>query len=316
MSNSPSSSSEQNNLSGSIQAIILFSVIALLMIVIMPNNGDSSIETKAQEARATASAEPNIVIEASLTEIPSPPKIDLSAMPIAMYTLQNPNGWDSPESVSLIGTFQQGLTCDEDWSVNCKESELHYEALSDIWRGSFNLPAGQYEYKAMLDKNSDLVYGRDGSSAENSLPITLDLDSEQTVNFYYDHKTGWITDDVNALIVSVVGNFQDEIGCTEEWQADCLRTWMQDVDGDGIYSYETVRIAGGSWQAKVAINASMDESYGADGELDGEAIQFDVPNIGHITVMAWNEMDKTLTVFVSNMPILPSEGLPPLAPNE
>lgn len=314
MSNSPSSLQHGNNYSGGIQALILFGIIALLIFFLVPKSPDSSQPETTAEVRHTP--QPTDLSTPMPTEITSPPEIDLSAMPIAMYTMQNPNAWETPKIVSLTGTFQEALGCTDNWMTDCEASKLTYEALNDIWQASFQLPAGNYEYKAILDSNLSHSYGLYGLSGENSPAITLELSSDQIVNFYYDHKTGWITDDVNALIVSVAGNFQEKVGCSEEWQAECLRAWMQDVDGDGIYTYETVHIPAGSWEAKIALNGSLDENYGADGKLNGDAIQLFVPGDGHLSVMAWSEMDKTLTIFVSSVPIVASENLPPLAPKQ
>ena len=49
---------------------------------------------------------------------------------------------------------------------------------------------------------------------------------------------------------------------------------MQDPDGDGIYEFSTDQIPAGSYQAKVAIDESCAESYGAGGGPDN--IPFDV----------------------------------------
>lgn len=236
-------------------------------------------------------------------------------MPVAMYLLENPNGWETPQTVNLVGTFQTELNCESNHSPDCTASQMTYDTLGDIWRATFELPAGFYEYRAYLDGETH-IYGKNGIPGDTSEPIILNLDSAQVVNFYYDHKTGWITDNINSLIVNAVGNFQDEVGCTEEWQAECLRTWMQDVEGDGIYTYETLYIPSGSWEVKVALNESLNETYGAGGTPDGDSIQLWTPNIGHLMVMTWNSTDKSFTPFVSSGPIRLSTDLPPLAPNQ
>ena len=43
----------------------------------------------------------------------------------------------------------------------------------------------------------------------------------------------------------------------------CLRSWLQDPDGDGIYTFETTALPAGSYEGKVAINESWDVNYGA-----------------------------------------------------
>ena len=52
-------------------------------------------------------------------------------------------------------------------------------------------------------------------------------------------------------IATVPGSFQSELGCPGDWEPDCLRSWLQDPDGDGTYSFETTAIPAGSYEAKV-----------------------------------------------------------------
>ena len=54
--------------------------------------------------------------------------------------------------------------------------------------------------------------------------IARNLADDQTVRFYYDHKTHYIADSVGNTIYTVPGNFNDELGCAGDWQPDCLRT--------------------------------------------------------------------------------------------
>ncbi len=103
-----------------------------------------------------------------------------------------------------------------------------------------------------------------------------------TVKFYYDHKSHWITDNVNAVIATVPGSFQSALGCPGDWQPDCLRSWLQDLDGDGLYAFSTAAIPAGDYEAKVTINESWDENYGQNGEPNGANIPFSVA--GNVTV--------------------------------
>ena len=53
------------------------------------------------------------------------------------------------------------------------------------------------------------------------------------------HATHWVTDNVGRVIAVAPGSFQCELGCPGDWQPDCLRSWLQDPDGDGTYALET-----------------------------------------------------------------------------
>ena len=65
----------------------------------------------------------------------------------------------------------------------------------------------------------------------------LDPPSAGNVKFYYDHKSHWITDNKSSVIAVAPGSFQSELGCPADWDPGCLRSWLQDPDGDGIYTF-------------------------------------------------------------------------------
>ena len=46
-----------------------------------------------------------------------------------------------------------------------------------------------------------------------------------------------MTSNRNAVIAVAPGSFQSELGCPGDWQPDCLRSWLQDPDGDGVYTF-------------------------------------------------------------------------------
>src|SRR2546430_17094714 len=73
------------------------------------------------------------------------------------------------------------------------------------------------------------------------------------------------------------GKLPVQLGCPSDWDPSCLRSWLQDPDGDGIYTFETTALPKGSYEAKVAINESWDENYGAGGMPNGPNISFGVP---------------------------------------
>ncbi len=82
------------------------------------------------------------------------------------------------------------------------------------------------------------------------------------------------------MIAVAPGSFQCELGCPGDWEPDCLRSWLQDADGDGMYTFATTDLPAGSYEAKVAINEAWDENYGQGGVPGGANIAFTVPSDG------------------------------------
>ena len=81
------------------------------------------------------------------------------------------------------------------------------------------------------------------------------------MTFYYDPTTHWARP-TRRPIITVPGSFQSELGCSGDWAPACMRPWLQDKDGDGVYAWATTKIPAGTWDFKVAHGLSWDESYG------------------------------------------------------
>jgi glucoamylase len=203
-----------------------------------------------------------------------------------------------PTSVTVVGSLQSELGCPGDWQPDCAATHLAYDASDDVWQGTFTVPAGAYEYKAALNDSWAENYGlhaqRDGAN------IPLDLASDASVKFYYDHKSHWITDDHTSVIAVAAGSFQSELGCPGDWQPDCLRSWLQDPNGDGIYSFETTALPAGSYATKVAINEGWAENYGQGGAPGGADIPFTVPVDNAKVTFSYDAVSHVLTVTVVN----------------
>ncbi len=185
-----------------------------------------------------------------------------------------------PTSVTIAGDLQQELGCSEDWQPVCTATQLSFDAEDDVWQGTFEVPAGDWLYKAPLNSSWDENYGAGGVA--NGDNINLSLSDTEAVKFYYSHATHWVTDNVNSIIATVAGSFQNELGCNEDWQPGCLQSWLQDPDGDGIYVFRTARIPAGNYEAKVALGESWDINYGENGEQNGANITFSIEQAGEI----------------------------------
>jgi pullulanase-type alpha-1,6-glucosidase len=202
-------------------------------------------------------------------------------------------------TVAVAGSLQSELGCPGDWQPECPNTELAYDANDDVYQATFNVPAGDWEYKAALNDSWDENYGANAQRDGPNIPLNLTATAD--VKFYYDHQSHWITSNQNAVIAVAPGNFQSELGCSGDWQPDCLRSWLQDTDGDGVYTLVTSALPAGDYEAKVAINESWDENYGVGGEPNGPNIPFTVA-AGDSVSFSYNAASHLLTITVSGQP--------------
>jgi pullulanase len=199
-----------------------------------------------------------------------------------------------PTSVTVAGSLQSELGCPDDWQPGCASTYLTFDPEDDVWHATFNIPAGSWEYKAALNNSWDENYG--ANATLNGANIGLNLADAKSVRFYYSHSTHWIADNVTKTIAVAPGNFQSELGCSGDWDPSCLRSWLQDPDGDGIYSFSTKGLPAGNYEAKVAINESWDVNYGQGGVQNGDNIPFTVPSDCAETVFTYDPGTHILTI--------------------
>src|SRR3982751_1190461 len=206
----------------------------------------------------------------------------------------------APQFVTVAGDLQSELGCANDWMPDCVATHLAYDPADDVWQGTFDVPAGNWQYKTALNNSWTENYGdhaqRDGGN------LSLNLAAAASVKFYYSHQTHWITSNKNSVIATAPGSYQHFLGCPGDWQPDCLRSWLEDPDGDGIYTFSTHAIPAGNYEVKAAINESWDENYGANGVPNGANISFSVPQACTEIFFSYNSTTHVLTVSASGAP--------------
>ncbi len=197
-----------------------------------------------------------------------------------------------PTTVAVAGTHNSEMGCAADWLPDCDQAQLALDPKDQIWKKAFTLPAGPYAYKAALDRAWTENYGEKG--VRDGANISYETDG--SVTFYYDHATHWATSDEETTIVTAAGSFQSELGCPGDWQPDCMRPWLQDKDGDGVFAWATTKIPAGSYEFKVAHGLSWDENYGAGGAPNGANITLTVPADGAKTTFVYDSSTHVTTV--------------------
>jgi len=206
----------------------------------------------------------------------------------------------NPSSVTIAGTVDPRFGCSGPWQPDCAAAHMAYDATGDVWTRSAFLAASSsadpntspYQYKAALNDSWSESYGKNTGAGN----ITFTLTAPTTVTFFYDDKTHWVTDDVNSVIATAPGDYQQYLGCSGNWQPSCLRSWLEDPTGSGVYSFSTTSIPAGSYNAKVAINRGWDENYGQGGAPGGANITFVVPANGAKVTFRYDPATHVLSI--------------------
>jgi hypothetical protein len=198
-----------------------------------------------------------------------------------------------PSSVTIAGSLQSEFGCPGDWQPECSSTYLTYDSDDTVWQEVFDIPAGSWEYKAALNDSWVENYG--AGAQQDGPNIQLNLGAGTAVKFYYDHQTHWVTDNVNSVIPVAVGDFQSALGSPGDWDPSNLRSWLQDPDGDGTFTSGPHALPAGDYEAKVAIDESWDENYGAGGVPGGANIPFTVP-LDTMVIFSFDYSTKVLTI--------------------
>ena len=156
------------------------------------------------------------------------------------------------------GRLQSELGCSGDWMPGCELTYLVFDPNSNLWVGAFNVtPANDQDkkgprYKVALNGSWDENYGRNASRGGADIPLVVD--QPILVSFFYDHQTHVVADDYNTPIVVAVGDFQSQLGCAKDDDPGCLRSWLQDPDGDGGYAFTTKALKAGSYSVGLTVS--------------------------------------------------------------
>ena len=201
-----------------------------------------------------------------------------------------------PASVTIVGNLQSELGCPGDWQPDCAATHLTYDANDTVWQGTFAVPVGNWEYKATLNDSWTENYG--ANATQNGPNISLPLAGATSVKFYYDNTTHWVTSNQNSVIAVAAGSFQSELGCSGDWDPSCLRSWLKDPDGDGIYTFSAI-LPAGNYETKVAINESWTENYGVGGVQNGANIPFSVPSNGTNVLFSYDANSHILAITLT-----------------
>lgn len=237
-------------------------------------------------------------------------KITLNIITICTITLALFSPWSAsvsqaqsdtaPESVNIPGTHQDELGCPGEWQPECENTMLTYDEEDDVWQGVYEIqPANDADkqgprYKAALNGSWSENYGANAAAGGADIPLVVEEPTQ--VKFYYDHKTHWITDNFNSPIVVAMGSFQTQLGCFEDNDPTCLRTWLQDPEGDGTYGVLTGGLNAGTYN----VTFTLDED---PSQVIGEPQQFTVLEDGDVIYFGYDAVKNETTISTTGAPV-------------
>ncbi|UQX89538.1 alpha-amylase family glycosyl hydrolase [Jatrophihabitans telluris] len=199
-----------------------------------------------------------------------------------------------PAAVSVPGSDNSEMGCPADWSPDCAQAQLSLDPNDAIWKGSYTLPAGPYAYKAAINKTWDENYG--AGAVLNGGNIEFSSDGTTPISFFYDHRTHYVSSTAQGPIAVAAGSFQSEMGCAADWDPACMRSWLQDPDGDGVYTLSTTQIPAGTYDFKVALGLNWDVNYGAGGVANGGNVSFTVDGDNVVTTLSYDSQTHAVSV--------------------
>ncbi len=205
-----------------------------------------------------------------------------SLVPLYISPVAAAENTPGPKTVTIAGTLQSELGCEADWMPSCAKTFLTYDGEDDVWQGTFPVSPNDDQdkkgprYKAALNGTWDENYGKNATRNGPDIPLVVTQDTQ--VKFYYDHKTHWVTENFNNRIVVATGDFQTQLGCKQNNDAGCLRSWLEDPEGSGTYAFVTRQLKKGTYSVTLVFNEDIKDALGNPQTFtvaaDGDEIYF------------------------------------------
>lgn len=203
-------------------------------------------------------------------------------------------------TVTVPGSHNAAMGCAADWEPACASARLT-ERPDGVYAGTFSLPAGaSFEYKVAVGGTWDVNYGVGGVPGGSNATYTVPANG--SVTFFYDPATHYFTTSADGPVMTLPGSYQDQVGCAAAWSPDCMATWLQDLDGDGVFTWTTDALATGTYEVKVSESLSWDVNYGVGGAPGGANYSF-TASAGKSVVFSYDPGTHVLTIDVTDPPL-------------
>ncbi|CAN5512409.1 hypothetical protein BH23ACT6_BH23ACT6_08890 [soil metagenome] len=69
---------------------------------------------------------------------------------------------EQPDAVSVPGDHNSEMGCPGDWQSDYDQAQLSLDSKDRIWKGTHDIPAGNYAFKAAINTSWDENYGAGG----------------------------------------------------------------------------------------------------------------------------------------------------------
>ena len=169
---------------------------------------------------------------AALVGLLAAPAAGTGALPVrdravATTSTSLPSQQDAP-TVTLVGSLQDELGCEAEWDPACAETALQPPSEgTSAYTGTFDVPAGSYEYKVALNGTFDEAY------PPQNVPLVIE--GPATLQFSFDPDSQAIA----VLPTELSGPVTPE---DEAYANDSLR---EPVTGEQFYFVMADRFANG-----------------------------------------------------------------------
>jgi hypothetical protein len=89
------------------------------------------------------------------------------------------------DSVTAAGSVQSEIGCPGDWQPGCATSHLTFDDSDGLWKGTWTLPEGEYEWKVAIDDSWDVNYGAGGAAGGGNVALSVPAGGAP-VTFFWD----------------------------------------------------------------------------------------------------------------------------------
>ena len=163
-----------------------------------------------------------------------------------------------PGVVALVGSLQSELGCPGDWQPECVQTRLQPVAGSPgVFRGTFDVPAGAFEYKVALNNSWDENYGAGGSSGGAN--IALDAPGGE-LTFTYDHATHVIRDSTPEVLGRRKAAHWLRRGLLA-WEAPAAATYRLHTAPEGGLEVQDGAIVGGDSYPLTPVDTAVPDDF-------------------------------------------------------